>query len=321
MLRHGLATLGAVALAVTAACSEESIPLERAGDASTTSTSEPNPFGPIPDPPGVTAVRTPNGFVLPVVAEAEDGWVVLSPCANEVVVPGEPVPGAHVVIDPGHGGSEPGAVADSGLTEAEVNMAVAERVRRLLEVEGAVVELTRPTDVRVTIRTRAELAKALSPLVFVSIHHNAAPKGVSEIPGSELYHQVDDPASKRLAGLLFEELQQQLGRYGSRWAIGDAVGARARPSVETGDDFYGILRRSQGVPAVLSEAIYLTGAAEAELLATEEFRESEATAIAQAVLRYVTTDDPGSGYLPPFLSEAPAGGGGGTAGCEDPPLR
>lgn len=289
-------------------------------EATDTTTSAPPVFPPLaPDGP-VRALRTGTNLVLPVVGGETGAWQVTTPCAEVAVADGDPITGAHIVIDPGHGGTEIGAVGPTGLTEAELNLDVATRAARRLEAEGATVVLTRTSDVRVTIQTRAELAVALEPLAFISIHHNAVPRGTAATPGSELYHQRASDASRRLAGLLWEEMQEELGPFLDEWAVGELPGAFARVSGDDGDDYYGVLRRTQGVPAVLSEAAYLSNPAEEALLRTDEFRDAEAGAIADAVLRAVTTEDPGSGFHPPRMIEAPSGGGGGTAGCEDPPL-
>lgn len=277
-------------------------------------------FPPIADHGEIRAVRTPAGFVLPVLGGEPGAWQVLTPCAASAVVPGEPVLGAHVVLDPGHGGREPGAVGPTGLREADLNLDIARRVRALLEAEGVTVVLTRDADVRMTLATRAAIAKTMSPIAFLSIHHNAAPVGRSNVPGSELYHQLADPESKRLAGLLWEEMQEHLAPFGTDWAIGDDPGARARRSLRTGDDYYGVLRHAQGVSAVLTEAAYLSNPAENALLETDAFRDAEARAIADAVLRLARTEDPGSGYKPVKETQVPAGGGGGSSGCVDPPL-
>lgn len=278
------------------------------------------PFDPIARTEQVHAVRTSNGFMLPVVGGGPGAWEVRTPCAATAVVDGEPVHGAHVVLDAGHGGEEPGAVGPSGLTEAELNLDIARRVADRLRAKGATVVLTRNRDVRVTLATRGELARSLQPFVFLSIHHNAAPIGTSPRPGSELYHHLADERSRRLAGLLWEDLQIALSPFGSDWAVGDAPGARARRSMNTGDDYYGVLRHSQGVPAVLTEAGFLSHPAEDALLQTAEFRDAEARAITRAIMRFVATDDPGSGYVPTKEVATKAGSGGGSTGCIDPPL-
>lgn len=321
LLRLGLA-IGLIGSAV--------ILLTRAGDGGEDTASEStsttaaeagrSPFGPVPAADGVGAVTTPNGFVVPVLAPEDDAWRVLTPCAEEAVIEGEPIEGAHVVLDPGHGGSETGAISDTGQSEEELNLDIALRAKRLLEEQGAVVVLTRATDVRVTIRTRAVLATSLDTQAFVSIHHNSGAPRASDSPGTEVYHHLDDPESRRLAGLVWEEVHRTLGRFGDDWVVGDAAGARARRSVDDGDDFYGILRRAQGVPSALSEAAYLSNPAEDALLATDEVRQAEADAIARAITRFLTTPDTGSGFLPPFESSSNPGGGGGASGCDDPPL-
>ena len=303
-------------------------PIPRAVDA-VTSTSEPAPtttttvpsiFPRLAATDAVPAIRTPTDLLLPVTGGSPGAWQVVTPCANAAVADGTPVRGAHLVLDPGHGGSEPGAVGPSGLTEAHLNLDVAERTAERLRALGATVVLTRKSDVRLTLESRSAIVTALRPIAFVSIHHNAAPVGRSDRPGSELYHQLHSPESKRLAGLLWEEYQEELAPFGTDWATGDQPGARARQSVETGDDFYGMLRRTQGVPSVLSEAAYLSNPAEDALLNTAEFRDAEAKAITDAFVRYVTTADPGSGFVPTKVAPTPAGGGGGSAGCVDPPL-
>ena len=288
--------------------------------APTTTTTEPSIFPRLAKTDAVPAVRTATDLVLPVTGGSPGAWQVFTPCSNVAVTDGKPVRGAHLVLDPGHGGSEPGAVGPSGLTEADLNLDVSVRAARNLRDLGATVVLTRTSDVRLTLEARAAIVTALRPMAFVSVHHNAAPIGRSDRPGSELYHQLESAESKRLAGLLWEEYQEELAPFGTDWATGDQPGARARQSLETGDDFYGMLRRTQGVPAVLSEAAYLSNPAEDALLNTEAFREAEAKAITDAFVRLVTTDDPGSGYVPTKVAPTPAGGGGGTAGCVDPPL-
>lgn len=294
--------------------------LDRSETDPTTTTAAPSLFPPLDANGAPGIVRTGTGLVLPVTGGEAGSWQVTTPCAALAVVDGQPLPGAHVVLDPGHGGTEIGAVGPSGLTEAEVNLDIAYRAAQLLEEAGATVVLTRNSDVRVTLQTRAEIAMALDPLAFISIHHNAVPRGRSDLPGSEIYHQLASEQSKRLAGLLWEEMMEELGPFAEDWAVGSQPGALARQDIESGDDYYGVLRRSQGVPAALSEAVYISDPVEDALLNTDAFRDAEAQAIADAVIRLVTTEDPGSGFRPPKVVETPAGGGGGTAGCEDPPL-
>ena len=105
------------------------------------------------------------------------------PAAARSPSPGTPLTGANVVLDPGHGGDEPGAVGPAGTTEKAVNLAIAQEAKRQLEALGATVVLTRTADYRITLVSRAAIATSLRPQLFVSIHHNAAPDGPRDGPG------------------------------------------------------------------------------------------------------------------------------------------
>jgi N-acetylmuramoyl-L-alanine amidase len=275
-----------------------------------------SPFGDVPET-GAGVVRTAGGLILPITGGSDGAWQVLTPCANEAVVDGERIAGAHIVLDPGHGGVETGAVGPSGIIEAEVNLDVALRTAELLRELGAEVVLTRDTDVRVTLRTRAAIVRALEPLAFISIHHNGGPTRPASRPSVQVYHQHQTPDAARLAGLLFEELQEAFAPFSDTWSGGNFTGVRARITDE-GGDFYGVLRETAGTPSVLAEALYQSSEPEASLLLEPEVRDAEAGAIARAVVRWLESGYAGSGFLPPLQSSESAGGGGGLAGCEDP---
>ena len=76
-----------------------------------------------------------------------------------------------MVLDPGHGGFEPGAVTDDGIAEKDVNFEVALRAEELLEDRGFEVLLTRYEDFRVPLVTRVEIAESVDAELLVSIHH------------------------------------------------------------------------------------------------------------------------------------------------------
>jgi N-acetylmuramoyl-L-alanine amidase len=289
------------------------------GAATVTTPTIPEPLSPFDDvsEAGTGVVRTASGLILPITGGTEGAWQVLTPCANELVVDGERVAGAHVVIDPGHGGFETGAVGPSGIVEAEVNLDVARRTRDRLEALGATVVLTRDDDIRLTLQTRVEIAQALDPLLFISIHHNGGPTRPSSRPGTQVYHQHQTPQSARFAGVVFEHLQEAFAPFSDTWSGGNATGVRPRLT-DDGTDFYGVLRGTAGVPSVLIEALYQSSEPEASLLLRDDVRDAEAQAIADAVVAWIESPYAGSGYLPPLVASESAGGGGGTAGCEDP---
>jgi N-acetylmuramoyl-L-alanine amidase len=265
-------------------------------------------------------VVTPTGVVLPVTEASADGWKVTTPCGEEAQVVGAtPVTGAHVVIDPGHGGTEVGAVAENGVRESELNLTVARDLRRILEGEGMQVSLTRDADYRLPIPTRADIVNALRPSLFISIHHNGGEAAARDTPGTEVYHQVADEQSKRLSGLVWEEVTRTLATYDVTWQGGSDAGAIYRRDRD-GSDFYGVLRRTAGIPSVLVEAAYLSNPAEADLLARPDVQSAEAQAIADAIERWFLTDDPGSGYMEPLFRGYASSGGGTFANCNDPEL-
>ena len=267
-------------------------------------------------------VVTTTGWVVPVLAQEGDGWRIWTPCGREATITdGEFVAGVDIVIDPGHGGPETGAVGPGGTREADLNLQVARRVRDLLETEGYTVMMTRDDDVRVPIVTRAEIALALDPVANISIHHNAGTEQISTEPGTEMFFQLASSASRRLAGLLFEETREVLDPLGSTWFALDDAGAMGRPNRD-GGDYYGVLRRPAGVTSVLAEFAYITNPVEEQLLNRADVQEALAGAVRDAVDRFVDTDDPGSGFTPdPMFRGYGPSGAGRTTGCIDPALR
>lgn len=283
--------------------------------ATTTTTAPPKFIWPAVDESGPGVVVTATGVVLPIVGAG----VADTPCSNQTKPTGTPIAGANVVLDPGHGGNEPGAVGPTGLIEKDVNFAVVQDVKQQLEAEGAQVVLTRTADYNTTIKTRAEIALALHPQVFMSVHHNAEPDGPSDGPGNEDFYQIASPESKRLGGLLWEEITAAFSSYRIAWAADTDHGAKYRLSAN-GGDYLGILRRAVGIPTVLSEAAFISNPPEEQLLRDPAFLHVEATAITKAITRFVATPDPGSGFVTPYPRTEPAGGGGGPEGCTDPAL-
>ena len=105
--------------------------------------------------------------------------------------------------------------------------------------------MTRPSDYYSTIQNRAEIAQALHPQLFLSIHHNAEPDGPSDGPGNEDFYQIASPESKRLGGLIWEEITAAFTPYKIAWAADTDHGAKYRLS-DSGGDYLGILRRGAG---------------------------------------------------------------------------
>ena len=266
------------------------------------------------------ALITPTGVVVPIIAELSDSYSVRTPCGNRAQVRwGFPIWSADVVLDPGHGGAvETGAVGPNGLTEKALNLDVAKRTARVLENRGISVVLTRTWDYRLPIQARAEIANVLEAKALVSIHHNAPNANPSATPGTEVFIQEGVPESARLGGLLQEEIVAALDQFDIDWTIATDAGAIVVLNDDE-DNAYGMVRRPE-MPAALAELGYLSNPAEAELFATEEYLDVAASALADAIERWLTTDDPGSGFREEPRRFTPTGGTGGTEGCVDPDL-
>ncbi len=278
-----------------------------------------------PAPPladgGPRLIVSRKGVVLPVLGPAGDAFRVVTPCGNEVAATGTPLSAIDVVIDPGHGGEEPGAVGPRGLQEKDLNLVVAAHAAKALQAQDVSVLLTRRADYRMTLAARGLVVEAIRPKVFVSIHHNAGATAPSSVgPGTEVYHQHASPESKRLSGLVFEDVKGYLASAKNvSWVAGERPGVVARIGAR-GEDYYGVLRRTKGTPSALIEGAFISNRSEEALLQRKEVQKAEGEAIARAIVRYLRSPAPGSGYVGPFTSNAPAGGGGGAQSCEDPRL-
>ena len=192
-----------------------------------------------------------------------------------------PTPQAHitgekiVVIDAGHGGSDPGASYthnDVKYIEKEINLAVAQKVKEILKDNGIRVEMTRDGDTYPTLTDRSDFANKLGASMFVSIHSNAAAE-YSEASGIEVYYSETNNTdrygikSKTLASDIYKNMIKN-------------TGAKAR-GVKTAQH---VVTRTSEMPAVLIELGFLTNVKEAENLLDDSYRDLLASAIAAGVL-------------------------------------
>lgn len=186
------------------------------------------------------------------------------------------IKGKTIVIDPGHGGHDPGAIGVTGLKEKEVNLDIARRVAAILEQENANVIMTREEDVFVPLIERSNKANEVEADLFVSIHANSSESpstngtstyyyAPSTLPG--LYAQRE--ARENLASKVQHHLVANLG-------IRDAGVRTANLSV----------LRNTTMPSILVETAFLSYELEEALLKTDEFRDKAAMAIAQGILEY-----------------------------------
>ncbi len=263
---------------------------------------------------------TSTGVVLPVIGRSSAGWRAMTPCGVEVTLDeGTRVAQTDIVIDPGHGGSEPGAVGPNGATEKALNLRIAEIVKWFLERDGYDVVLTRTTDIRIPLRSRAEIANALDADAFISIHHNGGATRRQDTPGSEIFVDGGNPEASRLGGIIFEEMMDAMDDFDAEWVGSIRNGVQTRFNDE-GDDLYGIHRYTPGVPSVITEVGYLSNPTEAALFVDNDVQWAHGRAIAEGIARWTNTSDAGSGFNPDFV-DAGSSGTGGFDGCTDPALQ
>lgn len=179
-----------------------------------------------------------------------------------------------VVIDPGHGGPDPGAVGIAGLRETDVVLDVSLQLARLLQSRGVEVLLTRTTEVDVDLPPRVALANSSGADVFLSVHANALSMMRPDVNGIESFYF--EPAGNRARSLAAAVQQQML-------AISPGSPDRG---VRTARFF--VIRRTV-MPSTLVEMGFVTGALDALRLMDANFRRRMAVALATGVLTYLQT--------------------------------
>ncbi len=116
----------------------------------------------------VKTVATENGWDKIVTSTGYVGW-----CNNYYLKYNLPLSGKVILLDPGHGGNDPGAISYSGKHEKNINLAVARNLKDLLNKFGAAVYMTRTDDTYIPNKERGRLADSLGADIMLSIHHNS----------------------------------------------------------------------------------------------------------------------------------------------------
>src|SRR5215472_16993552 len=203
--------------------------------------------------------------------------------------PTPPKPFAVVVLDPGHGGQDSGAMC-GGVMEKDLTLDVARRIDRLLDAEGIATLMTRLGDTYVSLTDRAAFGNRVRDSIFVSIHFNEDNKPIAS--GVETYyaaHQITAgpvlawwlPFLSRPPSQSPKPESQSLAGF-----IQEALVARTR-SVDRGTQakqFFVIANVTS--PAVLIEGGFLTNKEDISKLATEDYRDQLAAAVADGILHY-----------------------------------
>ncbi|HSL94005.1 MAG TPA: N-acetylmuramoyl-L-alanine amidase [Bacillota bacterium] len=205
----------------------------------------------------------------------ESGWIKVSSNAGEGYILSSllsigfasdsgslagPLPdlnGFRVVVDPGHGGRDPGAIGVNGLYEKNVNLTLARKLVGLLTQAGAQVIMTRDSDITVTLDDRVAIANGSRADLVVSIHNNAHPN--ANVSGTQVFYGVTAGSFA-----LGNEVHRQLLGLGI-----SNMGLRSQS--------FRILSKTN-IPAILTETLFLSNRSDAALLAQDSFLDQAAVA-------------------------------------------
>nr|WP_294660707.1 N-acetylmuramoyl-L-alanine amidase [uncultured Blautia sp.] len=186
-----------------------------------------------------------------------------------------------IVLDPGHGGSDPGMIGVDGLEEKGINLSVSLLLKEKLEEKGYTVMLTRESDQGLyddsaqnkkaqDMQRRIALIDETAPVLTVSIHQNSYHDPM--VKGPQVFYYETSSEGKELAADLQESLNTVL--------------EVERPREIKGNTSYYLLKRSKGL-LVIAECGFLTNPEEAALLQTEEYQGKVASALAEGILAYL----------------------------------
>lgn len=187
-----------------------------------------------------------------------------------------------VVVDAGHGGDDPGMIGVGGLEEKGINLAIAKRLKEILEQDGFTVIMTREEDTGLydeaaqnkkaqDMQRRISIIDEAKPILTVSIHQNSYQD--SAVYGPQVFYYASSQEGEALAKALQTQMNTDLDVE--------------RPREPKGNTSYYLLKRSPGT-LVIVECGFLTNSDEAALLKTEEYQDKVAQAIARGIQNYLS---------------------------------
>ena len=186
-----------------------------------------------------------------------------------------------IVIDPGHGGSDPGKISTSGVMEKDVNLSIAMALKQLFENRGFTVVMTRTTDCDLApdnskhpktddLTKRTALMSKSNVAVSISIHQNSYHE--EAIRGGQVFYYKTSVRGKKLA----ESLQKRFD-----YVLGDSNKRQAKAN----DNYYLLLHVKE--PIVIAECGFLSNREEAKKLETEEYQDRLAWTLHMGIMEYL----------------------------------
>ena len=188
-----------------------------------------------------------------------------------------------VVIDAGHGGSDPGKVGINGALEKDINLSIALIVKQFLEANDVEVVLTRETDEGLyddnasnkkvqDMKQRVSIIEETAPMVTVSIHQNSYPQ--EYVHGAQVFYYDTSVEGKKLAEIIQERLVEDIDPQNNR-------------QVKANDSYY--LLKKTATPIVIVECGFLSNSEEAAKLCDPLYQEKVAWAIHLGILQYLNS--------------------------------
>jgi N-acetylmuramoyl-L-alanine amidase len=221
-----------------------------------------------------------------------------------------------IVLDPGHGGKDPGAIGMSGLTEKEVALDIALRLRNLIQKElGKTVIMTRDTDTYVSLEDRTLIANAKQADLFVSIHTNSHPKRSTR--GVEIYllGRSSDRRARTVAARenstpekSVDNLQRVLKSIQHDLVQDYNIEESLKLAHETRDSFLSLLKKDHydvvdlgvkrapfyvllnaNMPGILAEVSFISNRVEERRLRSNAYRQTIAEALLEGIKSYLAS--------------------------------
>jgi N-acetylmuramoyl-L-alanine amidase len=186
--------------------------------------------------------------------------------------------GTSVVIDAGHGGEDPGKVGINNALEKDINLAIALKLKDMLENKGFTVYLTRkndsaPDSKKEDMTSRMNYIKEIMPDFIVSIHQNSFTD--ESVSGPQVFYYSESPEGKEFAGVMQQEINNYL--------------TPEKPRVTQANNNYYLLKESPA-PIIIVECGFLSNPAEADLLITDTYQQKIARAIYFGIVSYSEKD-------------------------------
>lgn len=186
-----------------------------------------------------------------------------------------------IVIDPGHGGFDPGKVGVNDALEKDINLSIAFKLKNVLEEKGYEVILTRTQDVSLNaandknkksadMKERVRIINEAKPVVAISIHQNSYPQ--ESVKGAQVFYHQQSEQGKKLAESIQEQMKQTINDGNHRMA--------------KGNDSYYMLKKTE-CPIVIVECGFLSNQQEAALLLEEAYQEKIAWGILTGIQEYI----------------------------------